>query len=114
MRPRPASVAARAWRRGLLAWIGWTLAAWLAIVWAGLLIYVMALLALRVDHYSAQDRRLMARTEGSIARLGLAAPAVTGFMVYRRYRARSAEPAAETEAEMQATGRRAQGGERAR
>ena len=81
MRPRPASGAARAWRRGLLAWIGWTLAAWLAIVWAGLLLYVTALLdgygerlrcagrraglllyvtallALRVDHYSAQDRR---------------------------------------------------------
>ena len=107
MRPRPVSVAARAWRRGLLAWIGWTLAAWLALVWAGFLLYVMALLALRVDHYSAQDRRL---TEGSVARLGLAAPAVTGFMAYRRYRARSAEPAAET----QAAGRRAQGGERAR
>lgn len=104
MTPRFASVAARAWRRGLLAWIGWTLAAWLAIVWAGLLIYVMALLALRVDHYSAQDRRLMARTEGSVARLGLAAPAVTGFMVYRRYRARSAEPAAKTEVETSGSG----------
>ena len=107
MRPRPVSVAARAWRRGLLARIGGTLAAWLAIVWAGLLIYVAAL---RGDHYSAQDRRLTARTEGSVARLGLAAPAVTGFMAYRRYRARSAAPAAET----QAAGHRAQGRGRAR